>query len=549
MLIGYNHRLEYAIHTAKAAGKVNKEKFGEIIHGIEECVLAGDIWHLVAEYGENTGSEAEKAYTEQKKNEETIETEDEDNQDKGKDDEEKKDESAASDSDSSSDKKKTGPIGGLDFISGYTFVDDNGKRVMLAYTSEEQVPAEYRPSLMLDIKAKRILKALCSDEGIEGIWINPRGDMFYLEREMAAVILLHANTVPNSEIMNKLRYDVEPKTILDIGRILASWSAGWKEDGNMEKWSLRGYPIMADGTFLIILEMESAVHEGKLSGDFRVSHTNMYYRVYHCELLPADEYDGDEEDELLDSEYDDYVIRVINRYRFVFQDGKLNTCFIRDGKLFAAMSTRFENTDCSVLQLYPNDDSVQYTIFSDIETVLAKSDGTIAVAYHSTMWNVDKAPIIFFDSAGEIDDIYHNKSTLGCKDINLDCDENLWAYMHPAMAINLFDAEDESVREFPVSLQGFNCFGFSRNMQRLIVTFSEREDDIMIYVMRRDEKGGFIDPVQFNFEPVGWNGLPMRIKKCNHYGCPSMMKDKMILRADDRLYFYDLNDFCDDTRV
>ena len=63
--------------------------------------------------------------------------------------------------------------------------------------------------------------------------------------------------------------------------------------------------------------------------------------------------------------------------------------------------------------------------------------------------------------------------------------------------------------------------------------------------MTADKDGNYVNPIRFDFRPENEEGAVLEVKDCDVFGRASTMKSWVILNADGKLYFYDIDDCCD----
>ena len=66
------------------------------------------------------------------------------------------------------------------------------------------------------------------------------------------------------------------------------------------------------------------------------------------------------------------------------------------------------------------------------------------------------------------------------------------------------------------------------------------------YVMTANEDGDYVNPIRFEFRPGDKDGNILEAKDCEIFGRPSVMNSWVVLQADGCLYYYDIDDCCEE---
>lgn len=337
--------------------------------------------------------------------------------------------------------------------------------------------------------------------------------------------LIRGERMPGEEDEeNAACYILDPVAVIDTDRVIESWADSWLETFVYEQWKLSSYSVMADGTVLVVFSMEDEVYE-MIKGEAKAVHTNTIYRVLQYRLGE----DGPE---------------VTGKYRFKLQDGSAKKVFVRDGMLFAAVS-RDGSAKATVLQLFPNDDDEQFGIGKYVRDAVQRSNGELFVSRFDAQNENRKRLVTKYDAEKETAESYYTRNAVSCKALTMDADENIWYHSYPSNEITEIGRDNEFGENHLVALQGFRKFALSDDRSRLVAEFSEYNDESLIFIMHRDSDGDYGMPVRFAFEPTDDHGHVLTSEECNFFGCPEVCKATMILRADGKLYWYDVNSFCD----
>ena len=315
-------------------------------------------------------------------------------------------------------------------------------------------------------------------------------------------------------------YRVDPRAVIDAEKVLKEWKGEW--GGEPEGWKLINFPVMRDGTVLAVFGLrEEADVKGK-------SHSMMRCRVIRYDVSGREP-------------------AVLGKYSFHWFDGDLGTVFMRGNELWAVITT-LHSLDYHVVNIHPwtgFKTGCEFCIGRYIKTIGYPGNGSLAVAYENSLHTEDNLLISFFDPDGKNTDITGEGDVLECRDLVVDRRGDVWAYFFPGDLLHRFDAEGNHEGECRVSMQGFGCFGFNDDNSKLMLHFNVYSDQCLIYVMDRDENGNYMKGHRFDFAPVDEDGNRIDAPDCTDYGVPSVCGSHMVLRVNNRLYYYDLNDFDD----
>ncbi len=405
-----------------------------------------------------------------------------------------------------------------------TIGTSRNEELFCAFTSPERVSAggSENPVLSIPYPAKNLLEEFIFSETSDGFVINPWSDDFKLTKDEAKKVLELAKKVPEERIRGMRSYRIEPRAIIDTNQILADWKGNWDDnDDRQEKWELIAYPIMADGRVLLLFEMKDEIYAGKYDS-FHASHTISHYRV-------------------LEYQYENGEMKQIGKYRFQGQDSHVGTVYLYDGKLNASISLSGRES-YSILPMVPTNDDGQFKIYENIRTLITNSQHDIIVAYDRNLHDKYRLPLMVFSEDGEVTKRYHDEFALACSEINLDEEENIWFHMYPSSTVDVLNTKNTRVDSYPVALQGFDGMAISSDKSKLFVEFSEYKGGSMFYILTRDETGGFVKPIRFEFLPEMKDGKPKDIGEYDVYGHGSTMKSWVILNADGKLYLFNIDD-------
>ena len=405
-----------------------------------------------------------------------------------------------------------------------TLTNAKDERYLVAFTNEESVsqPGCETPSITVKYSARALFNDLLASEEFAGIVLNPWTENYSISKENARLVLENAGKMSPESIRALQSVQLEPKAVLDTNALIAEWQAGWHdEEGKEENWKLKAYPLMADGRLLLLFTMDDSVYdeEGRISG-----------RLTRCRVL---EYSlAGEKPELLD------------RYKFRVQNANVCTVSLQDGVLKAVLSPDDDRERYSMVQMFPVDDSAQFTLYRDVQTVLTDSAGRTVAAYERNLHDRSRHPLMVFDGDGETVMQYTDEHALACLDANLDADENIWFCMYPSSSIEMLNEKTGRVESHRVALQ-MDRFALSTDRTKLFAHFAWSNGGSVQYVMTADADGNYGDPVRFDFRPEDAEGNVLEAADCRVFGRMSAMKSLVVLNADGRLYVYDVDDCCE----
>ena len=398
------------------------------------------------------------------------------------------------------------------------------ERFYCAFTSEQAMNADREEGTRISVKykARAMLRDLLAADDVKGLVINPWTDAFVVSKENAEIALDYAERMPESAAAALRSYRLDPKAVIDTNEILEAWRDGWHdEDGRYEPWELAVYPIMPNGHILLLFRMKTEVYGGHAPG-LKAIHSVTYYRV-------------------LEISVENGKAEVINKYRFKVQDSHVGTVFLHDGILRAAVSAD-DSEEYNVVQMLPEEDDRQFTIYSNVETATMDSKGNVVVAYCRNLRDPARYPVMVYDSDGDVAAQYHDEQTLACLDVNLDSKERVWFHLYPSGTLDMLDQDAKRVEMHKVALQGFRSFALSTDGSKLFTSFTEYEGGSSHFVMTADKNGDYINPMRFMFMPEDKDGSILETKDCKVFGQPSTMKSWVLLNADGVLYLYDIDD-------
>ncbi len=399
-----------------------------------------------------------------------------------------------------------------------TIEREGSSPVTCAFTAPDRTKVQKEESCTVSYPARDFLEEFL-ESGDERMMLNPWSSSLLLSRRGVEALLSDAEKVPPEDYLQTMRYEVEPRAVLDTNVILKEWQEGW-EGADCERWKLAGYPVMADGRVLLHFEMRNELHDknGQENGQVNSISRVLEYGILEDGFVP------------------------IGKYTFHFENAQIGTVFRYNGTLRAVVRPIAEN-NYSVLSILPNHDDKQFAVFSNIETVITNSAGQVIVAYNRNLMDEAHVPLMVFDEDGREVGRYEDFYALECHDVNLDAKERIWFHLYPSDTIDCFDPEDGVTERHRVALQDFEAFAFSTDLSRLFVFFPERGGGSVSYVLSRDANGDYVNPIRFEFEPRNDDGKVLEAKDCQVFGWASAMKNWVILNADGKLYLYNVDDF------
>lgn len=407
-----------------------------------------------------------------------------------------------------------------------TTSDDDGKTCMLVYTDWK-----YRPDDVSceEESVKSIFEAFLEAEEIDRICLNNGEHGLWLSRQDVRGYLHEAEEEGFDEVIDDVKYILEPYMDLNTQKVIDDWRDDWKEEPGSEDWKLECYPVMPDGSVLVTYSMDSEIYDHNCEAIHRIT----YFRVLQYRRSVNEE----------ESEHP----TLQKKFRFKVQDARLIGLLVNDGVLLASIEDRLSGK-CSICQFFPNDDKRQYSIGKNVERVLFRGQKGPAVSYKRNPYHYlekEESPLLVFYEEGRYASEYPDAKTLGCRAVTIDNDEHVWTHMFPSREVIEINDENLTSKSHAVDLQGFSQFGLSDDKTRLVACFGEHPDECLIQVMRLQENGSYDESVPFTFTPYDDDYIVMDIDDCNgFYGCPSICKSVMVLRAKDKLFWYDLNAFC-----
>ena len=483
-LVGYNRRLEAALAAAHEAGLKDNKLNNTVYATIALSMAAGDYWYVPVVTADEMGN---KAVPPEKLSDAMFAT-----------------------------------IDGIPVVA-LTITAPDGRNLFLAYTSRDQIPDNY---YFIRADSSAVIQTFAQEEALDILLINMNKEKrdILLNKEKAEQLLEDAKTLDQDDVRKNMFLRLEPLAVIDTNSILEAWKDGWAEPLVNNDWALESYPVMPDGTVLLLFGRYDSVKEARAAGDNAV-HIGAHYRVLQYGLGA----DGP---------------KLMNEYRFCLQNRRVKSVFVRDEKLFA-IAADWDSDFHTVLQQYPEtEEDSGFQIFDNVNRVQSRSDGTLLVSYVGDSKTPLKTPfLVMYDVDGEFYDTCKVANAVSILDINLDADENIWLHSYPSQYLIWLNEDERSMEKHRVELQGFDGFALSDDKTRLVTAFEGENNRCLIYVMYADEKGDYVSPFRFAFEPKDDDGKIIDPGDCECYGCPSMCKSDMILRAGDRLYWYDVNAF------
>lgn len=352
------------------------------------------------------------------------------------------------------------------------------------------------------VPAETILELMLRNEQITALVLNPRegNDCYVLNRRGAEIVYEWAKEFKYSGPLTQMEYRMEPIAVIDTDGVFEEL---WGNEAKNEdlKWRLDSYPIMPDGS--VMLNYTAKKDDG-----------SEICRSVHLKQV--------------DNGF------AVGTFEVDLHGASLGTTAVFDGELWGVITGR-EDSGYVAQKLKPWDENTRCELYSNINTVVWKPDGALVVGYRRNMRDPQKLPLGIFDREGHVD--WHKfELALECRDVNLDRENNVWAYIFPSNCLMEID-EKGGIETVPVYMHGFNAFAISSDRRKLVTFFSHRGDECRIFVQHLTEDG-YGDPIVFNFEPLDGEGNLIDINDCKEYGRFSIMKDRFMLLVDGSLYYY-----------
>ncbi len=404
----------------------------------------------------------------------------------------------------------------------------DGAEMACAFTGVEKQAGEDEDETVMSLQypARDVLEEFSRWTSVESLLLNPWTDGFVISRADAKRILAVADSFPKRKVDAMRTYRIEPRFVIDTGAILRSWCDGWTEadaksdSEKAENWKLQYCSVMADGRVLLLFEMRDEIYGGQYD-TFCVESTCSHYRV-----LEYGEVDG--------------TYALLGKYRFRAQNSEIESVFLCDGILSAAIALRGSSM-VTILPMIPTNDEGQFKIYNNVDTVVSDSKGNVAVSYYANHMDEAHMPVMIFDSDGTAINGYKEDHALSCLAMNLDSEENVWFHLFPSSTLDRLGLNGTLAESCGLALTGFDSFALSDDRSKLFVSFSDEDEGSVQYVMSRNEAGDYEDPIRFDFCPTDKDGKRMKAKDCEVFGDCSCMKSWVVLNADGILYLYDIN--------
>lgn len=379
---------------------------------------------------------------------------------------------------------------------------------LTASTSQEALQPLAESMVTVTYSFRDLLRDAFGNKRYEGVILNPGEREIRLGRKFMARLL----DEPFTDDLKDGELLLAPRHVIDTAEILRAWSAGWEDaDDPTEDWRLLYYPIMADGTVLLVFGMNSLIPTPE-----HWEHASSYFRVLHYSMQGKKP-------------------KLLHSYRFNCTDLDVNTVFLRDGVLMGCCHTARERF-CHVMEMYPEGGANRIGVGDDVCVLAARSDGSLCVGYENNLLDKSRKPVAVFMPDGECDGSVTAEHAIYCSDLNLDCDEELWYHLCPSR--NLCRIHKGSILRYEVALQGFDGFGLSSDRKKLLAGWSNGDNQCVFYAMDLVD-GDYCNPRPVKLDMPGADTEDPR--EAAYLGRPSFMKNRMLARCNDKLYFYDID--------
>lgn len=410
-------------------------------------------------------------------------------------------------------------LGGMPTCLKKTVITRSNEIIFCAFTDPQRVSLDSseEPVLSVAYPVGNFLREFVESDYGTGLIVNPWTSGFRLTRKEVKEILERANSIYGDKARSLQFYRIQPRAVIDTGKIIAEWDEGWEDDGEQEPWQLRCWPIMPDGHFLLVFEQENNIHndEGKTVG------THCRYRVL--------EYDVEGGEPVL-----------LQKYRFSIDNGRVGTVFLRDGELFVASRMRGSNS-FGVRQILAFEENEALDIYSNIRTATTDSRGNLAVAYVDNLSDDARLPMILFSPEGKAIRTWHEEYAHACEDLMFDAQDHLWFHIYPSADLKEMDIDTGEVTTHKLEMQGFCAFALSSDCSKLFLKFNETGGGCLFYVLHRDEDGGYKNPIRFEFPP-NENGTDEKEIDYKAISGMAASKNLVLLRMRSKMYLYGLDD-------
>ena len=252
---------------------------------------------------------------------------------------------------------------------------------------------------------------------------------------------------------------IKPMSEINYTKIIDEWQGEWDENISncLNPWKLVAYPIMPNGTALLIFELEEHV-----TGDD--PHALFSYRI----LL----YDMTMEPKLL------------KKAQVQLQDEQLQVAFFIKDELYIVKGN--EEGRYILCHARPYGNPEECSLGEAISDYAITKNGNIMVGYSCWDDSGDRCtPVVTFVRDGE-NKYLRLPSAVGCKCLATDANGNVWAHVAPKNTILKFN--EDSFEEYFAEIAGYDAFGFSEDGKKLLVSYVMEHRSSRNYELTWDEE-------------------------------------------------------------
>ena len=354
--------------------------------------------------------------------------------------------------------------------------------------------------VLREVPCEEIIRAFAQSKSADRLFLNPHSDFFFfITKELAQGILRHADMARETqEDFEGQKIGIHQKLIITEEQYLADIRAACGE----HKWEINSNGINTDGTLTICFqdaedERQKAALVYSVEGE-RAQLANfirftlpksfslekvMYRKGKFCALL-----EKNDDEYLIARLIDNGGYRTIGKFSYAIRD-----CHMLDNGVFVYVLTK-EYCDNK------------------------KSIGVC-------LWAKDQGECPLEDGPG----------VQFCMSFTLTADyEFAW---HNSPADHICFQSRESAETCGVSLQSFDKFAFSSDRKALITAFADH-GDFSLFLNLRDKNGDYSR--HYPIESYSRDPLPAP-EDCEHFGCPKMLLNLLVLLIGKDFYVYDLD--------
>jgi hypothetical protein len=276
-----------------------------------------------------------------------------------------------------------------------------------------------------------------------------------------------------------------------------------------EGWELFSYPIMPDGSVLLIFQNASEV-DGNDN-----ENSSCYYR-----FLRYDE-DG----------------TIIDKRQTKLVGGSLNTAYYdANGHLHLV----FQLFDDDEVCMFDMDDTTEpedvCSLGYDISRIITDSEGNVFVGRDYSCYPEDVSGLISIYGANGTEKIESHFKNYRCSELVLDDDENVWCLTEPITSLYKVAAKNMPLQPenvaFPLSC--VLALAISKNGSRMFCECKAMPDRSRFFMLTK-KSGQYAEPMELR--------PPLIIQeRCHTYGMCATSKDRILFNVDGVLFLFRLED-------